>query len=318
MNYFDLSIAVLAAVVLFLHGLQGFSRELQAHSDGRLQGWLERLTRTRMGGFLLGALFTALVQSSSAVTALAVALVDAGTIPFANSLAVLIGANVGTTSTAWLVSLHLTGIGASFVVLGTLIGLFPGSAKVAGKSVFYFGLIFYALDLVGASLEPIKSDPVLIQWLSAAQTPIIGAAIGALLTALVQSSSVITGLVILLVQTGALDVTAAIAIIMGANVGTTVTGLIAAIPMELSAKRTALANLIFNLGGVSLFLPLASQLSGLVTAWTEDPAMAVAMAHLIFNVGVAVLALPLVGPVARWLMPEHAVPHAPAAAKERP
>ena len=122
MNTFNLVMVVFATVLLFLHGLQGFSKELQAVGQDRLQAWLGRLTRNRFAGFGLGAAFTALVQSSSAVTALAVSLVDAGVISFANSLGVLIGANVGTTATAWLVSLKLTAIGPVFIVLGTLIG----------------------------------------------------------------------------------------------------------------------------------------------------------------------------------------------------
>ncbi len=318
MNYLDLFIAVLAAVVLFLHGLQGFSRELQAHGEGQMQGLVKRLTRNRFVGFALGALFTAIVQSSSAVTALTVAMVDAGAITFRNSLAIMLGANVGTTSTAWLVSLDLMRIGPFFIVLGTILGILPGFGKVVGKSVFYFGLIFYGLDLVSEALEPIQQDPQLMTWLTAAKRPLLGAAIGAVLTALVQSSSVVTGLTIVLVQTGALAVTPAVAIIMGANVGTTVTALIASLPMGVAAKRTAWANLLFNLAGVALFLPFAAQLAGFVTSMGDNPATAVALAHLMFNVAVALLALPLVGPVARVLMPKHALPHEPSAEKERP
>ena len=310
MNTFNLVMVVFATVLLFLHGLQGFSKELQAVGQDRLQAWLGRLTRNRFAGFGLGAAFTALVQSSSAVTALAVSLVDAGVISFANSLGVLIGANVGTTATAWLVSLKLTAIGPVFIVLGTLIGFMPGPLKVAGKSVFYFGLIFFALDLISDSLEPISDSEQMLAWLALAATPVLGALIGAALTALVQSSSVVTGLAILLVQQGVLPIEGAIAIIIGANAGTTVTGLLASIPMRPAARRTALANLVLNVGGVLLFLPFTHQLAALVSGLADSPGIAVALAHLIFNVGVAAVALPLVGPLARWLAPPVA-PRAP-------
>ncbi len=311
MNTVQLTIAVVAMVILFLHGLEGFSREIQRAGQRTLQSWLGRLTNHRLGGFALGAAFTALVQSSSAVTALTVSLVQAGIISFAASLGVLIGANVGTTATAWLVSLELTGMGPAFIVLGTLMGVLPGPLKVAGRSVFYFGFIFFALDLVGDALEPVKDSPRLLEWLALAESPLAGAAIGAVLTALVQSSSVVAGLVILLVQQGALEPEAAVAIIIGANAGTTVTGLLASIPMGLAARRTAQANLLLNLGGVVLFLPFTGPLTAFVTGLAESPGIAVALAHLVFNLGVALVALPLLGPLARWLMPHTPLPADP-------
>lgn len=312
MNTAQFVIAVLATVILFLHGLEGFSREIQQAGQRTLQSWLGRLTRYRLGGFALGAGFTALVQSSSAVTALTVSLVDAGIISFASSLAVLVGANVGTTATAWLVSLKLTGIGPAFIVLGTILGLVPGPFRVAGRSVFYFGVIFFALDLVSASLAPVRDSPRLLEWLALAESPLLGAAIGAALTALLQSSSVITGLAILLVQQGALGTEAAIAIIIGANVGTTVTGLIASIPLRAPARRTAQANLLLNGLGVALFLPFTQPLTNWVVSLADSPGIAVALAHLVFNLGLACLALPFLGPVARWLAPASRVdPDAP-------
>ena len=303
MGYLNLIVAVFATVILFVYGLQSFSREIQLLGEDKLKGALERLTRNRFSGFLLGAVFTAVVQSSSAVTALAVALVDSGAITFVNSLAVLIGANVGTTATAWLVSFKLTGIGPFFIVAGALLAALPGPMRVAGKSVFYFGFIFFALDLVSGTLDPVYSDPRLGELLARTSNPIIGALAGAVLTALVQSSSVITGVAILLVQQGAIDIQAAVAIIVGANAGTTVTGLIASIPMRVAARRTAIANLVINIAGVVLFVPLTPQLAAFVSTRSDSPGIAVALAHLIFNLGVAAIAMPLIKPLARWLRP---------------
>ncbi len=303
MDYLNLFIGIFATIVLFLYGLQSFSREIQEMGKDWMPGVIDKLTRNRFSGFMLGATFTAVVQSSSAVTAIAVALVGAGTMSFTNSLAVLVGANVGTTATAWLVSAKLTGIGPAFIVAGALITVLPGPARVAGKSIFYFGFIFYALDLINHSLAPVTQDPRLLEILSHATVPVLGAIAGALLTALVQSSSVITGLAILLVQQGAIPIQGALAIIIGANAGTTVTGLIASIPLDEPARRTALANLVINVAGVLLFLPFVSQLATVVSGISDDPGTAVAWGHLIFNVGVAVIAMPLLGPLARWLEP---------------
>lgn len=298
MSEFQIALSVLATVVLFLYGLQSFSQEVQHQGRERLRDALARLTGNRYSGFLLGAVFTALVQSSSAVSSLAVSLVNAGALSFSGSLAVLLGANVGTTATAWLVSFKLTGIGPFFIVLGALLSVLPGPLRVAGKSIFYFGLIFFALDLISLALVPVKNDPRLLMLLAAVDTPLAGVLVGLLVTALVQSSSVVTGLVLLVAQ-GSMDVHTAIAIIVGANAGSTGTALLASLPLSSTAKHTALANLLFNLGGVLLYLPLLPLFSGALLRLALDPAMTVALAHLIFNCSIALLFLPLLGPIAR-------------------
>lgn len=303
MDAIDLVLAVAATVILFLYGLSSFSREIQELGEGRLQRVLQTFTRNRLLAFGMGAGFTAVVQSSSAVTSLAVALVDSGVITFANSLGILVGANVGTTATAWLVSFRLTGIGPVFIVAGALLGVLPGPLRVVGKAVFYFGFIFFALDLVNSSLDPLKESERLPEYLAYATSPLIGALLGAVLTALLQSSSVVTGLSILLVQQGTIEIQAAVAIIIGANLGSSVTALLASIPMSEAAKRTARANVILNAGGLLLFLPLTHPLTNLVTALSADPGISVAIAHLIFNLTVAFIALSMLKPLARWLGP---------------
>ena len=194
--------AAVAAVVLFLYGLQGFSHELQGIGGTALQSWLGRVTASRWLGFVTGALTTAVVQSSSAVTALTAALVDSGVISFGASLAVVLGSNVGTTATAWLVSFKLTGIGPFFLVLGAVVSAVPTRLRVIGKAVFYFGLIFFALDLISAELEPLQSHPAFKAWIALAQAPWLGVLTGLVFTALIQSSSVTTGVAILLAQQG--------------------------------------------------------------------------------------------------------------------
>jgi phosphate:Na+ symporter len=301
MSVFQAIIAIIATVMLFLHGLQGFSRELEALGRHKLRAWLGSATSNRAKGFTLGAAFTALVQSSSAVTALTVAMVDARVLSFIGGLAVMLGANVGTTSTAWLVSFKLTGLGAFMIIAGTVLSALPSQARVMGKSVFYFGLIFFSLDLIAQALGPFRDDPRLSGYLTLAAEPWRGILLGILATALLQSSSVVTGIAIVLVQKGVLEMSGAIAIIVGANIGTTVTSLIAGFSLGNAARRTALANLLFNIIGVLIFLPLVHPLSALVTALAGSPGTAAALAHLIFNLTVALLFLPLLGPVSRRL-----------------
>jgi phosphate:Na+ symporter len=159
MSAVQFAFTVISAILLFLHGLQGFSHEIRTAFGDSLTRVMARFTKNRFRGFAVGAVFTALIQSSSAATALTVALVDAGTITLRGSLGLLMGANVGTSSTAWLVSFKLIGIGPYFIVLGALVGFVPHKSRILGKVLFYFGFIFFALDLLSSSLAPLREYP---------------------------------------------------------------------------------------------------------------------------------------------------------------
>ena len=284
MSNLRILMAAVSAIVLFLYGLEAFSREIQTVGGETLRKWLHRLTESRWRAVLLGTLATAIIQSSSAVSSLVVAFVDAGTMTFRSSLGVLLGANIGTTSTAWLVSLKLTGIGPFFIVFGTVLGALPTRFKMLGKAAFYFGFIFFSLDVVSATLKPLAQNPVFAEILSRSSTPLMGVLAGAAITALVQSSSITTGICILLVQQDILAGAAAIPIVIGANIGTTATALVASIKMQKTARRVAVANLCFNTFGVLLFLPFLGWFSAEVVKFAGEPSMAVAWGQVIFNV----------------------------------
>ncbi len=289
---FQLLVLVLSALLLFLYGLEHFSKELQAVGSDRLPRWLGLATRNRFSGLALGAGVTAVVQSSSAVSALVVALVNAGTLSFSASLAVLLGAKVGTTATAWLVSFKLTQIGPYLIVLGGVLTMLPFQIRVIGRAIFYFGFIFFTLDLIGQSLEPLRQAPWILEQLARASEPWIGVVLGALITMLLQSSSVVSGLAVVLVQQGVLAPEAAIAIVIGANAGTTVTALIASIPMDAFARRAAQMNAFFNGVGVLLMLPFVAPFARWAIGLGDSPDQAVAIAHLSFNLGLALFFLP--------------------------
>lgn len=293
MTTVQLIIGITAAVVLFLHGLQAFSHEIEHASGPAVRRWLGKVTKNRLLGLLVGAVATALVQSSSAVTALTVALVDAGVLTFRASLGVMLGANIGTTTTAWLVSFKLTGIGPVFIVLGALLGMLPQKrGRVAGKAIFYFGFIFFALDLISAALQPLQTNGAWASWMAAADSPWTALAMGIVATAVLQSSSVVVGLAILLVQQGLLPAEAAVAVVIGSNVGTTSTSLMASLRLGTVARRSATANLIFNVTGLLLVAPVLPWFARAIVASTDSPGIAVAQAHLIFNLALAVIGLP--------------------------
>jgi phosphate:Na+ symporter len=302
MSTFQTAISIIATVVLFLHGLQGFSREFQAAGSGAFQSILAKLTKTRYRGFALGAAITAMIQSSSAVSSITVALVDSGAITFRNSLAVLLGAKVGTTSTAWLVSFKMTGIGSVFIVLGTILSIVPIRGRVFGKAIFYFGFVLFALDLLSASLTPVREAPLLRELLGATASLPLSLLIGVGITGLVQSSSVTSGLAVLLTQQGAIAPEAAIAVVIGANVGTTSTSLIASAAMGSAAKRAARANFIFNVTGAALLLPWLERFAALILSAGFDPGMSVAWAHLVFSFMVAIPFLVLLRPFERMIL----------------
>lgn len=292
--------AVLASVVLFLHGLQGFTRELQSCGEPFMRAWLQRLTANRWQGFAVGAVATAVVQSSSAITALTVALVNASLLSFRASLAVLLGANVGTTATAWLVSFQLSGLGPVLIVLGAAMAALPVRVRTAGRLLFQLGLILFALQLITAQLQPLRDQPWVAAWLAAATDPWLQVLVGMTITALVQSSSVTSGVAIVLVQQGMLPAEAAIAMVIGANVGSCSTALIASAAMGPVARATAVANLLFNAAGMLLLLPFLAPFARAVAAIAGDPGMAVALAHLTFNLAISALFLPMLGPVGAW------------------
>lgn len=301
MEIFQTIIFAVSAIVLFVHGLQNFSKEIERLGADGLKQWIQRVTSSRVGGFLLGGIVTAIIQSSTTVSTLTVSLVDAGIINFKNSLLILLGTNVGTTSTGWIVTFQSVLLGPIFIVLGTLISVIPTRISTIGKSIFYFGFIFFSLSLISEALEPIRDDPRVVDILLAATNPFIGVLAGIIITVIIQSSSVVVGLVIVLVAQGLMSLDAAIPIIVGANVGTTSTAFIVSLRMSGSAKLTALTNFMFNFCGMLMIFPFMSQLGKLVQLISPTPTIQVALALTLSNMVTSVVFLLLLNPVYRLL-----------------
>lgn len=284
--------SVLAAVMLFLHGLAAFSEEMARLGGERLRDALRRLTRTDWRGALVGAVATAVVQSSSAVTSMAVGLSHNRTLTERGAFAVMIGANVGTTLTAWLVALKVAGLGPVFVALGGLWSLAgPRPWRPYGKAVFYFGLIFLALDLISQALAPLAHYPALAEWHEWLDSPVLALLFGASLTALVQSSSVVSGLAVLAVSQGIVAPQVAAWLLAGANIGTTSTALLASAALDSLARKLALLNTGFNVLGVLLFATFLQPVIGMILVMDIPATQQVAMVHTVFNLAAALVAL---------------------------
>ncbi|MBE2281273.1 MAG: Na/Pi cotransporter family protein [Ignavibacteriaceae bacterium] len=302
MTTFNTIIAIVAAISLFLFSLGGFSKELQTLGSEKLKVWLAKVTANRFGAFLLGASLTAIIQSSSAVTSITVALVDAGVIQFFNSLGVLVGSNLGTTFTAWLVAFKLDNLGSWLIVAGTIAGFLPAKIHLFGKSIFYLGLILFSLQLINNALKPVSAEPEIIELLANADFIPYGILAGIIVTAVVQSSSVTTGLTIILASQGLLNIEGAIAIVLGSNLGTTSTALLASASLSKSAKNSAVANFIFNFLGLVMFLPFIGVFTKLISSLNLDISFQVATGHLLFNLIVSVVTLPLLRPLSNFVL----------------
>ncbi len=290
--------ALFSGIILFLYGIEQFSGEIQHVAGKRFRNFLQRYTRTRFHGTILGALVTALVQSSTATTVITVGLVNAGTLSFIGSLGIIFGANIGTTITAQLVAFKLTAFAPVFMVIGFLISIAGGRWRAFGKPVFYFGLVFFSLNLVSAVLAPYQNDPMLVSIVASLDNVFLEVLAGFFITTIFQSSSVAVGLIVIMAMNGLITPAEGIPIVLGANLGTPTTALLVAFRMNTAAKRTAVAQFLFNLIGVLLFMPVMGPFSTLITDLGGSPAQQIANAHFIFNVICAIIFLVLLGPFA--------------------
>ncbi|PLW69322.1 Na/Pi cotransporter family protein [Pseudohalioglobus lutimaris] len=293
--------AGITAVVLFIFGLENFSKEIEKISGEQFRRSLSRATNIPLVGALIGAAVTAVIQSSSATSVITISLVNAGVLSFKNSVGIVFGANVGTTVTAQLVAFKLTAFAPLLIVVGFAISLSRSRASIFGKSIFYFGFVFFSLNLISSALQPLQNDPDIVRYLANPQNPLIAIFIGFAFTALVQSSSVTTGLAIVLTQQGLIGLENAVPIIMGANIGTTTTAMLAMFNMDLAAKKTAFSHFLFNLGGVLLFLPAFLLYGQRLNEINMEPAVALATIHLIFNLTVCLVFLLFINPFTRFV-----------------
>lgn len=299
MKDFHIALAAVTSVILFIFGLENFSKEVQRVTGEKFRKFLAVATKKPLVSFFIGAIVTGFIQSSSATSIITISLVNAGVLSFKNSIGVIIGSNVGTTVTSQLVAFKLTSIAPVFIILGFFLSFIKSKYAVFAKSLFYFGFVFFTLNLISSTLSPLQNDERLVTFLTTAQNPFLGVLIGALITAIIQSSSVTTGIAIIFTQQGIMGLENAIPILMGANIGTTATALLSIFNMDIAAKKTALAHFLFNIGGVLLFFPLLFYFKNKLPLMSDDPAIALANFHFLFNISTAMIFLFLLKPFTR-------------------
>lgn len=288
---------------LLLGGMHLLRQGLQSFAGHRLRQALLWMTATPWRGFWSGSFSTALLQSSTALTVMAVSFVDAGLLPFENALGLILGSNIGTTLTTQLLAFPLDRLTPYIMLLGTLGYLFiPNRWRFLSLSIFGLGVLFFALTLLQAGMAPLADRPAIQHFLQQlGDNHLKGVVAGIVLSALLHSSSATTGLVMLLTEDGWLTLPTALAFIFGANIGTCFTAVLAALATSRAAQRVALFHVLLNVFGVLLFLPFVTPLAQGLTLTGGSLSRQVANAHTLFNLLSSALAFPLVPWATRFL-----------------
>jgi len=318
---------LLGGLFIFLMGMRYMSDGMQAIAGAKLRRMISKVTDNRFTACLTGAAVTCLIQSSSVTAVMAISMVNAGLMTLRQSIGILLGADIGTTITAWIVSLNVTGYGMAILGIAGLIYLFVRNERVRYHAMFWLGLgmIFFGLTVMKDGMEPLANNVEFGNAMAAfAPHTYWGlfrcVLIGSLVTAVMQSSSATIAITIVLASSGSIDFETAIALVLGQNIGTTITAYLASFGMTSASKRTAYAHILIKIVGVAFIFPFFYLYIKLLyvimpNAFSADIAKQIAFSHTIFNVIIIILFLPLVTPLC-WLLvklfPDHKkkeIPH---------
>ena len=288
---------LLGGLGLFLCGMQMMSSNLEAVAGDRLKGILEKLTSNRILGVLVGAVITAVIQSSSATTVMVVGFVNSGLMTLRQAVWIIMGANIGTTITGQLVALDIGTIAPLFAFAGIALGMFSKKRNVQniGSIIAGLGVLFIGLGMMSDAMVPMRDSEVFVNALTSFSNPIIGIVVGAIFTAVIQSSSASVGILQALALSGLIDIHSAVFVLFGQNIGTCITSLIASVGMNRNAKGTTVIHFMFNMIGTVLFVilclvtPLTDAVAGLTPA---HPASQIANMHTLFNVVTTIILIP--------------------------
>lgn len=312
-DWVKIGIGLAGGLALFLYGMEKMSTGMKSTAGNKMRSILASLTKNRVVAMFVGAFVTMVIQSSSATTVMLVSFVQAGLLSLTQSLGVILGADIGTTITAQMIAFKLTDYALGMVALGFLVKLLAKTEKTKsiGEIILGFGILFFGMKLMSDVMTPLRTYPPFIDLMQNMEHPLTGIIAGAVFTALVQSSSATTGVLIVLAQENLITLTAGIPVIFGANIGTCVTAVLAGIGASREAKRVALAHVMFKIAGVALFIFWIPQFANLVHAIGErfgsGTARDLANAHTLLNVSLALFFLPfttLFAKLVYWIFPD--------------
>lgn len=293
---------------IFLFGIKFLGDNLQKIAGDGLRNMLDRFTTNPLKGVLAGIVVTVLLQTSTGTTVLTIGLVNAGFMTLRQAIGVIIGANIGTTATAFIIGIDIAEYAMPIVAVGTLVIFFFHNDRIQniGRVIFGFGALFLGLNLMGEGLYPLREAQAFQELtISMSENPLLGVLIGTLFTVAVQSSSAAIGLLQTLFAQGSMSLDAALPVLFGDNIGTTITAVLAALGASVTAKRAALTHVIFNVVGTTIVLillvPFTALIEYLQASFELNPQMTIAFAHGIFNVSNAIIQLPFIAVLA-WIV----------------
>lgn len=293
---------------IFLFGIKYLGDGLQKAAGDGLRDLLERFTTNPFMGVLAGIVVTIVLQTSTGTTVLTIGLVNAGFMTLRQAIGVIIGANIGTTVTAFIIGIKISAYAYPIIAVGAFLIFFFKNHKINnyGQVTFGFGALFLGLNVMGEGLKPLRTLQAFADLtVSMSENPLLGVLIGTIFTVMIQSSSAAIGLLQTLFGQGLMDLNAALPVLFGDNIGTTITAVLAAIGASVAAKRAALTHVIFNIIGTVIVLILLGPFTKLIEyirdALHLNPEMTIAFAHGIFNVSNAIIQLPFIAGLA-WLV----------------
>ena len=299
-------LGLLGGLALFLYGMQMMSSGLEAAAGNRMKGILERLTSNRLLGVAVGAVITAVIQSSSATTVMVVGFVNSGMMSLKQAVWVIMGANIGTTITGQLIALDVGAIAPLFAFVGVAMIVFLKKPQLHhyGSILAGLGVLFIGMEMMGTSMEPLREMPAFVNMVSTFSNPLVGIAVGAIFTAIIQSSSASVGILQALAVSGVVGLDTSVYVLFGQNIGTCITAVLAAIGTSRNAKRTTVVHLSFNIIGTILFTILCqvTPLVPFMQSLTDNPAAQIANMHTLFNVVTTLLLLPCGGLLVKLAM----------------
>lgn len=290
-------LSLLGGLALFLYGMQMMSSGLETAAGNRMKQILEKLTSNRVKGVLVGAAITAVIQSSSATTVMVVGFVNSGLMTLNQAVWVIMGANIGTTITGQLIALDIGAVAPLFAFAGVAAIMFVKNEKVKHISEIFAGLgvLFIGMGMMGDAMAPLQDSQGFIHFMTTFKNPLVGILIGAVFTAVIQSSSASVGILQALASTGMIPLSGAVYILFGQNIGTCITAVLASIGTKVNAKRATLIHLMFNIIGTCIFTticiltPFADVMAGLTP---DNPVAQIANVHTVFNIVTTLLLLP--------------------------
>ena len=302
-----IAFSLVGGLGLFLYGMKLMSEGLEKSAGAKMRGILEFFTKNRFVGMLVGILFTAVVQSSSATTVMVVSFVNSGLMTLLQATGVILGANIGTTVTSQLIAFNLSEVAPLFVMIGVVMVMFckKNGVKRAGEVVLGFGILFMGLSGMSSAMSTLKESPYIVEVLGSLDNAGMGVLVGFVITAILQSSSATVGIVLLMASQGLLEFNICFFLILGCNMGSCVSALLASIGGKKDAKRAAWIHFLFNIiGSAIIFVVLMFALNPIADTILDmsggNIARAVANAHTLIKVVEVILLFPFMGYVVKF------------------